>query len=93
MDERLLSRKGQIDLMREEGLLAKSGEEEKKPEDSQPEESTKEDKQSGPQKLIIDEKIGIPICEDCGKLVTDARGCPNCIHNAYRDENPFEPNN
>ncbi|MBT4120634.1 MAG: hypothetical protein HOA57_00900 [Candidatus Magasanikbacteria bacterium] len=87
MDKRLLSREGQIDLMREEGLLAKPGREKKKLE-----KTSKEKKEHEPQKLTFDKETGIAICEDCNKPITDARGCPNCIHNAYRDENPFEPN-
>lgn len=36
---------------------------------------------------------GIQICPTCGKPVTNRTpGCNNCLHNAYRDENPFEPN-
>jgi len=86
MDERLLSRKGQIGLMREEGLLAKPGNNEK------PTKKDKEPVKTRPQKLIFDQETGIPICEDCNKPITDASGCPNCIHNAYRDEDPFKPN-
>ncbi len=35
---------------------------------------------------------GIQICPTCKRPVTDkSSGCNNCLHSAYRGENPFEP--
>ena len=99
MDERLLSREGQIELMRKNGVLVeseqknkKSGDEQRVDKESKEKEEEKDKSKGKAQEIRFDKETGIPICDDCGKPITDASNCPNCIHNGYRDEDPFGTN-
>lgn len=41
-------------------------------------------------KVKIDEKTGMFVCPECGKLVN--QNCGNCFHNRFKDEDPFNFN-